>query len=315
MSALIHTALIGAGGVGAVYAQRLHRALGAEHFCVLAQGERLARYRREGLFVNGERLAASFCAPQALTSPLDCLLIAVKSTALEETIEQIAPCVSPHTLIVSLLNGITSETTLQRRFSRAQVPYAFCVGIDTLHQGNHIDYLSPGRIVFGDTPGGVPEERLHALARLFTQAGIPFTHAADIRHEQMWKWMLNCAVNQLCAVMRMPYGALKHYAPLRDLARAVCREAAAVSARLGTPLDEADVQRVLDTIDTLSDTGQPSMLQDVLAGRPTEVDLFSGAVISLGEQAGVPTPLARMLYAQLCTLQADARAQTPLRLR
>ena len=314
MTALTHVALVGAGGVGAVYAQRLHRALGAEQFCILAQGERLERYRRQGLFVNGERLTACFCAPQQLAYEPDCLLIAVKGTALQETIEQIAPCVSPQTLIVSLLNGITSEAVLQQRFSRGQVPYAFCVGIDTLHQGNHIDYLSPGRIVFGDTPDGVPEERLHALAALFTRADIPFTHAADIRHEQTWKWMLNCAVNQLCAVMRMPYGALKHYAPLRELAGAVCRETAAVAASLGVRLDEADIQRFFDTVDAFSDTGQPSMLQDVLAHRPTEVQLFSGAVVALGERAGIPTPLARMLQAQLHTLQADDRAAVPLRL-
>lgn len=315
MCVFSNVALIGAGGVGAVYAQRLHRALGAEHFCVLAQGERLARYRADGLFVNGERLPVRYADPSMLATPVDCVFLAVKSTAFEQAVEQIAPCVSPDTLLVSLLNGIGSETMLHRRFSRQQAPYAFCVGIDTLHLGNHIDYLSPGRIIFGDEPGGVPAARLQALAALLQRADIPFTHTPHIRHEQYWKWMLNCAVNQLCALLRMPYGALIHYAPLRELARAVCQEVAAVAACEGVRLTEADIQRFFDTVAALSDTGQPSMLQDVLAHRRTEADLFSGAVIALGERHGVPTPIAHVLYAQLRTLEADDQATPSLRLR
>ena len=127
--------------------------------------------------------------------------------------------------------------------------------------------------------------------------------------------MLNCAVNQLCALLRMPYGALIHYAPLRELARAVCQEVAAVAACEGVRLTEADIQRFFDTVAALSDTGQPSMLQDVLAHRRTEADLFSGAVIALGERHGVPTPIAHVLYAQLRTLEADDQATPSLRLR
>ena len=116
--------------------------------------------------------------------------------------------------------------------------------------------------------------------------------------------MLNVGLNQVCAVYNAPYRGVQHPGTARDTMLAAMREAQALAAREGVTLTDADISAWMKMTDALNPDGMPSMRQDTLARRPTEVELFAGAMRRLGEKHSVPTPVNDMLYRRIAELEA-----------
>jgi 2-dehydropantoate 2-reductase len=283
--------LCGLGALGAVYAKHL-APLGLR---VLADPVRLARYQAKGVVVNGERLALAF-GPGPVA---DLMLVAVKGGQLDEAIEVIRPVVGAGTVIISLMNGISSEEILGAAFGAEKLLYAFAVQVDAVREAGAVRYSTPGTMVFGEARNEVVSARVAAVQALFAQAGLACRVPADMLRELWWKFMLNVGVNQLSAVLRAPYGVFARSPDMRELVRMACREVVAVAQARGIGLEEADIEKIFPIIGTLGAEQKTSMLQDVEAGRATEVDLFGGTVVRLGRELGVATPvnevLARMI--------------------
>lgn len=119
--------IVGMGALGILYGDRLSRYLGADHVRFLAAGERLERYRREGAWCNGKKCAFQFS--DGTDGEAQLLIFAVKAPALEEAIALAAPCVGGETVVLSVLNGVTSEETLSRAFGPEKVLYAVAQGM------------------------------------------------------------------------------------------------------------------------------------------------------------------------------------------
>lgn len=310
MQTLSTVGLLGLGGVGAVYAKHLQEALGSRFFALLDPA-RQARYRQNGVFVNGHPVNFQYLDPAACTAPLDLVLVAVKGTQLEDALTALRRCIGPGTVLLCLQNGVSSESVARAMYPQAIVPYAFVVGIDTLRSGTRIDVKGEGRIVCGDAINDPPSDQLRSVQALLHKAGIACEIPHDMRHAQWWKFMMNCALNQLCAICRVPYGGFVQDAHIRALAQQVCQEVAAVGKREGVELTQQDMARMFDTIATFSKDGQPSMLQDVLAQRETEVELFAGTIMRLSQHHGLRAPYATALYHLLCGIQQAYLATPP----
>jgi 2-dehydropantoate 2-reductase len=108
--------------------------------------------------------------------------------------------------------------------------------------------------------------------------------------------MMNVGINQVSAVLRAPYGLFTAAGDARDLMSAASREVIAISRKLGINLSEEDIEKYVKVLETISPLGKTSMLQDVEAGRKTEVESFAGTVIKLGRQYGVETPVNGVLF-------------------
>jgi len=279
--------LCGLGALGAVYAEHL-APLGLR---VLADPARLARYQAEGLVVNGARVPLAY-GPGPVA---DLVLVAVKGHQLAEAIEVIRPVVGEGTVIVSLMNGISSEEILGAAFGMEKLLYAFAVQVDAVRQDGAVRYSTPGTMVFGEARNAVVSPRVAAVQALFAGAGLATRVPEDMLRELWWKFMLNVGINQLSAVLRAPYGLFARSAELRALVRAACREVVAVARARGIGLTEADIEKIFPIIATLGPAQKTSMLQDVEAGRPSEVELFGGTVVTLGAALGVPTPVNEVL--------------------
>jgi 2-dehydropantoate 2-reductase len=106
-----------------------------------------------------------------------------------------------------------------------------------------------------------------------------------------WKFMINVGVNQASAVMRAPYGVFQSSPDAQALTEALMREVIVLAQRIGVNLAEQDLDEWHPVLKRLSPEGKTSMLQDVEAGRKTEVEIFGGKVVELGERYGVPTPV------------------------
>jgi len=287
--------LVGLGAIGVIYADRLNRAL-PESFTVLVDPDRKERYETEGIHLNGVPCSFTFITPDDDIPPADLFLVAVKQHHLARAIDSMRPFVSHDTTILSLLNGISSEAILQEAFPEANVLHGFCVGTDAVRLGTCTTCTNIGRIVFGEKDNPVPSETVVAISQIFEQADIPTVVPEDILREQWWKFMMNVGINQVSAVSGARYGDFCVRPEALELAVLASREVVALAKHEGVDMTEQDIERYVNILHTLDPEGKTSMLQDVEAGRQTEVDIFSGTVISLGKRYGVTTPVNDVLY-------------------
>jgi 2-dehydropantoate 2-reductase len=286
--------LCGAGAVGSLYVPLLHD-LQPGLVSILAGGARRERLLAEGLTVNGRRLDVPVIAPGEAAAPADLLLVAVKQHHLARTIEDARPIVGPDTVVLSLLNGITSEEVLGRAFGAARVLHGFVLGTDSVREGTSSRHSSMGVVWFGARTNDAADPGVAAVRELFERARIPCRVPPDILREQWFKFMLNVGVNQATALLRATYGDFTRVPELRELTRAAALEVVALSAKAGVALAPADVDRIFPILATLDPGGKTSMLQDVEARRKTEVEIFAGTVVDLGRRHGVPTPVNEVL--------------------
>jgi 2-dehydropantoate 2-reductase len=290
--------IVGAGAVGAAVASILHaRAPGSAR--VLADPARFERFAREGFVVNGERL--DFPLVSTRESPPDkpqLIILAVKCHHLEAAIRDLRPFVGEDTLILSLLNGITSEDELAAAFGRQRVPYAMILGIDAVREGNRTSFAAAGKVYFGDerNRSGSWSERVSRIASFFERGGLPYVVPEDMIHTLWYKFMINVGINQASALLRAGYGIFQRIPEARAAMEAAMRELIAISIAKGTGLAEADLGRWLETLGGLLPGAKTSMLQDVEAGRKTEVEAFAGTVVALGRETGVATPVNQLFF-------------------
>ena len=207
------------------------------------------------------------------------------------------PYVGSDTTILSLLNGISSEEILKKEFGAEKVPLAMIISIDALRIGNSIRFTSAGEIRFGDeknTPGAL-SPRIAAVSRFFASHNVPAAIPDDMVHTLWFKFMLNVGLNQWSAVLRAPYGLFQASPSSRILLAATMKEVIALARVQGVGLDESHIDVVFATIDRLRGDGKTSMLQDIDAGRKTEVEAFAGVVVEKSRELGLDAPINRAL--------------------
>lgn len=290
--------LVGLGAVGASYGARLLQA--GEDVRVVVDPVRATRYGDAPTIVNDETVPFPLRSA-ADDQPAELVLVCVKRAHLDAAIAQLRASVGSGTIVVSLLNGIDSEEVLAAAFPQARVLLAVSVGIDAVRDDRRVRYTSLGRIVFGEpTNGPVPSSAVAAVAAVLEHAGIAHEVPADMQRELWWKFLVNVGVNQVSAVLKAPYRVLQQPgSPARDVMVAAQREVLAVARARGIDLGEADIERWLTVLAGLGPDSYTSMAQDALAGRPTEVESFAGAVIDHGRRTGVPVPVNQTLYGLL----------------
>ena len=149
------------------------------------------------------------------------------------------------------------------------------------------------------------EAMLEAVTELFERTGLPYTREPDILRRLWCKWMLNVGVNQAVMVEEGTYGTVQRPGPARQMMKAAMAEVVELAGREGIRVTMEDLDAYVDLIDSLNPDGMPSMRQDGLARRPSEVEFFAGTVIRRAEAAGLDVPVNRELYRGLRGWRAD----------
>ena len=295
--------IIGLGALGVLYADQFTRAVGKSHAFVLADRERTSRYRREGIWYNGERCDFNYTDAAERTEPVDLLLFAVKFGGLDAAVETCRHLVGPDTIVVSVLNGIASEEVLGRAFGSEKVVWCVAQKMSAKKEGNQA-YCSPtGELAVG-VPAGADRAPLDRLTAFFDRIGFAYSLLADIRTHMWSKLLCNTGCNQAALVFRCGYGGLQVPGKARDAMIGAMKEVAAVAAAEGVTLTQADIDGWVSIIDVFPPDGEPSMRQDGKAHRRSEVELFSGTIRRLGRARGVPTPVNDWLYDQIKAMEA-----------
>jgi 2-dehydropantoate 2-reductase len=280
--------IVGAGALGAFYADKLKDAATVR---VLAHGARLERLQKHGVVVNGRAFSLETIDAAGSSAPVDLLIVTVKDMHLDEAIADMRAAVGPRTVILSLMNGIDSEDRLKAAYPANTVLYGISVGIDATREGNAVVVGSEGKVMFGEARNAPPSEAVKAVADLLGTGGVTYEIPEDMLRTLWWKFMVNVGINTLSSILRAPYAAFQHEGEARSLLRDGMREVISVARAKGIALEESDIPAFLALLDKLSPVGKTSMLQDVEAGRKTEIDMLSGRLCAIGRETGVPTPI------------------------
>jgi len=294
--------LIGLGAVGALYAERLLSS-GAELHVIVDEARKL-RYMREGVYVNGKRIDFPYVTP-AEAKPVDLLLIVTKEGGLLGAMETAAGFVGKDTLIISLLNGVTSEEIVAERFGAENVLYSVAQGMDAVKEGAYLTYVHPGRIVLGEREPGKISARVQAAADYLNAHGVTATPVPDMVRRQWGKLMLNVGLNQACMVFECDYGGVQIPGKARETMLAAMREAQKIAGLEGHAITDSEFDEWVALLDSFAPEGKPSMRQDGEAHRKSEVELFAGTMVRLAEKHGTQTPVNRWLYDRVREMEAE----------
>jgi 2-dehydropantoate 2-reductase len=297
MNRIDTVALVGLGAVGASYLSRISENIPIENIRVVASGGRASRIRA-GVVVNGAKYFFPVLEPGESAGTADLVIFAVKNYHIEESISDAKNQIGPETIIMSLLNGITSERIIAETYGADRVLFSIVMGLDATRESDSTVYSSLGAIQFGkavNKKGSYSREVL-LVKEFFERAGVPYEIHEDMKRAMWKKFMLNAGVNQTSAVLRCPYGTVRKVPYARAVVRSAMEETRLVAVREGVALTENDVEDAFLALDRFAPDGKTSMCQDVEACRRTEADSFGGAIAELGRKHGVNASVNETLF-------------------
>ena len=291
-------AVLGAGAVGAYFVYGLMGKKDLD-FCVVADGDRKLRLERDGIIVDdGKEVRA--LRPQIRTPQeargVDLLLVAVKYTALEAALEDIRQIAAPGTIVLSLLNGIDSEEKIGKVIDPSQIVYSLMrVSSERrIRDGKDVISFNPNLgwgVYLGEKGTRVKSERIAAIEDLLAGTTCGAFFVEDIIQDQWAKYASNICYNLPQAVLDLPFGAYfdsEHVAFLRER---LFDEVRRVGAALGI-----EVLKPSLAWDSCAKTARFSTLQDLDAGRHTEIDMFAGVLMEKAKSVGISVPFTEYTY-------------------
>jgi 2-dehydropantoate 2-reductase len=295
-------AIMGTGGVGGYYGGLL--AQSGQDVTFIARGAHLRAIREQGLRVKS--VHGDFTVPPAKATdtpaevgPVDMVLFATKTYQTDEAAQLITPMVAQNTVIVSLQNGIDAADRIAR-----------VVGME--HMLGGVTWLSaaveaPGligqysqfrRIALGEFSGEATPRLKAALDAL--QATGATVEVSDVILKVLWtKFVFIAPVMAMGSLTRVTFGEYRNVPEARAMLTDAISEVASVAKAKGVKLDEDVVKKTLAFIDSSEPGIKPSMQRDVESGKPSELEAMIGAVVRLGDEHNVPTPVMKFAYAML----------------
>ncbi|MCX7614197.1 MAG: ketopantoate reductase family protein [Clostridiales bacterium] len=301
--------IIGLGALGVLVGHRISKHLDKENLRIIADKDRIARYMRDNVYCNGERCNFQYTLPDEICEPADLVIFAVKFRDLSDAIYAVKNQVGEQTIIISLLNGIVSETIIGQAYSMDRILYCVAQGMDAVKEGNKLTYSNEGILCIGDTQPGRISEKVKNVADFFEKMEIPYEIDTNMKKRLWGKFMLNVGINQTVSVFGSNYGDVQKEGKARDIMISAMKEVIALSEKADVFLNEEDLRYWLKVADSVSPDGKPSMRQDVEAKRFSEVDLFAGTVLNFGEKYEIPTPVNKMLYEKIKAIESQYNIQ------
>ena len=279
--------ICGLGAVGLTYACKL------KDFCelkVLANKERVDRYKKNKPQLNGKEIDFEYILPSE-TYAADLIIIATKDSGLDDAIYYIKNFVGENTIIISLLNGVSSEERIAKVYGKDKVLYSYFIGHSAVRNGNSVTQDGVGKIVFGGN-----EKNTKWLESFFKKCNVDYEIPEDIIYSLWLKFGLNVYLNQSSAIMGLTMGDMKRNPYFAGFAKKLIAETRLIAEKSGVKNLQNFEKDALNALNLMCDEGKTSMYQDILAGRKTEVDIFAGEIIRRGKEFGIPTPFNEVIY-------------------
>lgn len=292
-------AVLGAGAVGSYViwglSERKDIKLG-----VIAEGERAGRLKK-GCRINDVTYHPDVWTPQEAHG-VDLLIVCLKYGALPGALESIRAIVGENTIVMSLMNGVDSEDIIAEAIGASHMIY-FVIKVAS-HKEDDGYYFVPETtigIIFGELQAPYDSERVQAIEALFADTGIHY-RSTEFAQEEMWsKFRLNVCNNLPQAILGAGVGCYTDSEHMKAISDGLRNELETIAAAKGIDMSK---------IEASSKHGSPvrasakfSTLQDIEAGRHTEIDMFSGALMRMGKELGIPTPYNEYTYHMIKALE------------
>ena len=279
-------AVLGAGAVGSYViwglSQKKEIRLG-----VIAEGERAERLKK-GCRINGVTYNPEVWTPQEAQG-VDLLVVCLKYGALPEAMGSIRTAVGENTTVMSLMNGVDSEELIAAEIGAAPVlPSLIKVASHQEEDGYHFDPETTIGIIFGEGEAPYQSERVQAIEELLKDTGIHYRSTEQIQAEIWSKFRLNVCNNLPQAILGAGVGCYRDSIHMKEISNGLRRELEAVAKAKGIDLKAADDSSSRGS--EVPPTARYSTLQDLDAGRHTEIDMFSGALMRMGKELGIAVP-------------------------
>lgn len=287
--------ILGAGAMGGMYASIFYD-MDPSCVAIAATGDRYFRLKEKGLVVNGKQYLISVLSPEDDAPPADLIIVSLKHQHLPGALEALENRVGSDTVILSVMNGLDSEMIIGSVFGDEKMVYAIVAGTDPRRNGNKVEYNISGTIFFGEADNTVLSSRVKIIQNLFDRAGIKYQTPPDMIRTMWWKFMINVGTNQASALLKVPYRVFQTSKHAQYIMEAAMHEVMELAEAANVNLTNKDIEDSYTFLNMLHPEGKTSMLQDIEAGRKTEVEIFGGKVIELGKIYGIPTPVNKILY-------------------
>jgi 2-dehydropantoate 2-reductase len=305
-------AVFGAGGVGGYFGGRLAHA--GEDVVFIARGEHLRAMREKGLRVDSIKGDFVMNPVQATDNPIEAgeveaILVAVKAWQVPDAARAIRPMVGENTFVVPLQNGVEAPAQLIDVLGKEHVLGGLCHIVSFIAGPGHIRHagIDP-HVAFAELEGR-KSERAERLRAAFERAGVRAEVPDDIQAAMWEKFLFIAAISGVGAVTHAPAGVMRSLPETRLLLEKAMQEVVAVGKAHQVNLPEGVVEKTMTFIDNLPQGATASMQRDILEGRPSELNSQNGAVIRLGLENGVPTPIHAFLYSSLLPRELRARGE------
>ena len=306
-------AIIGTGAVGGYFGGRLAQA--GEDVIFIARGEHLQAMLDNGLRVDS--IKGDFVVqPIHVTDDpkqvgtVDVILVGVKAWQVPEAAQAIRPMAGPQTFVVPLQNGVEAPSQLASTLGHKHVLGGLCGLISYVVEPGHICHAGADPFIkFGELDNH-PSERAERLRIAFDGTiGVTAEIPSDI-HVAMWQtFMFVTAWSGLGAVTRSPVGIFRSLPETRQILEQIMQEIYKVAQAHKIRLSIDAIKKTMDFFDGLPQEGTASMQRDIMNGRPSELDMQNGAVVRLGQEVGIDTPVNSFIYHSLLPMERRARGQ------
>ncbi len=298
----MNTLIIGMGALGLLYGNMIAENADRENTVFLMDEERYERHSKDIYRINSEEKAfnlASTGNPGSVSfATADLVIIATKYNGLESAISMMKPYADDRTVIISLLNGIISEDIIAQTYNRDNIIDCVPIGMDAMRDGSSVNYTKEGRLQIGIRQHS-QQNAFERLCSFFDTAHVPYEAVGDIRHAMWNKFMINVGINQTCMVYETTYeGALNDPEAFASLKGAM-QEVIELASFEGVMLTNEDYENDLKILGGLKPDGYPSMRQDAVAKRYSEVELFAGTMLKLAAKHGIDTPVNKRFYEEI----------------
>lgn len=290
--------ICGLGAVGLTYASKFKD---VSNLKILVDKKRLEKFKTQKPVLNGKEMDFDYILPDGKFD-CDLIIISTKADGLGSAIENIKNFVGEKTIILSLLNGISSEEKIANIYGRDKVLHSYFIGHSAVRVENSVTQDGVGKIVFG-SPYNENKTKVELLREFLSESGIDFDTPDDIIYSMWLKFTLNIFSNQSSAILNMTFGEMKHSPKFIEFAKKIIEEVKVVAQACGVNNLENLEADSLKALSGMIDEGKTSMHQDILAGRKTEVEIFGGEIIKLGEKYNIPTPYNQVMYDMIKILE------------
>ncbi len=304
MSRIRKVLICGLGGLGCICATQILNSKKAE-LKILVDESRYEKYKVQETYFNNKPYKFEITLPQDSSYKADLIIIATKYDGLNFAIEGIKNFITENTIIISLLNGISSEEMIAQRYGYKNIILSFYIGHSCIRNDRQIMQDGNYCLMLGTRDSN--KDNLKELAKFFDETGIKYNIPPNFQDEYWKKFMINVGINQLSAVTGLTLKEIKKDNSLVNKLKSLMKEVEQIAEKQGLYNSKEIYKAAENFLLREIEDAKPSMLQDIESQRKTEVDIFAGTVIKLGKKYGIRTPENNKIYNEIKELEKNAK--------